>query len=73
MKTLRRLQAGEHTIRVRDWGPGAGLRMVDLHLDGFCLVVTAKANHGLVEAIAEKLQFALRAPERKRGRVRLPS
>jgi len=68
-KTVTKHQAGAHQVRVRDWGAPVqeGLpHRVDLTLDGFCLVVMDVEKRPLLDAIAEQLAFALRAPERKK-------
>ena len=72
MRTTLKLQAGEHTVKVRDWGWSDDTpHRVDLHLDGHCLVVTDKGNLKMVEAIAREIVYALKAPERKKGRRRV--
>lgn len=66
-KPILKLEAGPHVIKVRDWGwaPERSAR-IELTLDGFCLAVVKKEDEPLMLAMAKKLQFALRAPERKK-------
>lgn len=66
-KTILKLEAGEHLIKVRDWGwsPDRSARY-DLSLDGHCLGVVDEPQKKLMLAMAEKLQYALRAPERRK-------
>ena len=67
-KTIAKHEACGHVIRVRSWGSDAPVPRVDLTLDDVCLVVTGRENLGLIESIGSKLAYALRAPERKKGR-----
>lgn len=67
-KTVKKLEACGHTIKVGDWGWSESGRRVDLALDGFCLLVTDHEKLPMVKSIAENLAFALKAPERKKRR-----
>jgi len=65
-KTIAKHIAGAHVIRVRSWGPHEPVPRVDLLVDGVCLVVTGSEHRALLESIATKLAYALRAPERRK-------
>jgi hypothetical protein len=68
-KTVKKIQAAGHVIKVRDWGWSATQpRQVELNLDGFYLVVTGHENLPMLKTLADNLAFALKAPERKKKR-----
>jgi hypothetical protein len=74
-KTIQKLVAGPHTITVEDWGgwDDAGVHRMSVTLDGFTLLVVNLSDHvpmTLVNSLAENLAYALRAPERKKGKRR---
>jgi hypothetical protein len=73
-RTITKLTACGHEVKVTDWGPASPfVQRIDLLLDGFSIVVVDREKKQLVLAMAEKIAFALRASERKKRRATVRS
>jgi hypothetical protein len=67
-RTVKKITAAGHVIKVRDWGWSDTGHRVELNLDGFYLVVTDHESLPMLKTMADNLAFALKAPERKKKR-----